>query len=161
MPTVPYPRDTKAARRVYIGLAFDEYTPAVEAQILRDCQAMLSIADANEEVVVACESDKPDRTIEALGMRRVPTIQMAKVWILYRTGENFPETPDWATTEIHRDLYVAKKNPNILREVDEEESTGYYLPPQGRLSPDTLSLERPAPNGYVPTDTNLFFIWGP
>jgi hypothetical protein len=150
MPSVPYATDPQeATKRFYVGLIFDDYTPQVESQIMRDCLQMQQVADRDEEVVVVCDSSKPDRLLESLGMRRVPTAKLAKLWILYKTGEWWPEAPNWTSTEVHRDLYVPKKDPKLLRQVDEAEANGYYLPPQGRLSPDTLSLERPAPNGEL------------
>lgn len=162
MPAVPYSKGTTASKRVYVGLLFDEYSPAVESQVMRDCMVMQGIAGRDEEIVLITESDKLDKMLDSLGLRRIPTGKLAKMWILYRSqSDEWPAVPDWATTEVRRDLYVPKKNPNILRQVSEQESNGYYLPPQGRLSPDTLSLERPAPNGYVPLDTSIFFVWGP
>lgn len=161
MPAVPYPKGTAASHRVYVGVKFDEYTPGVEGQLMRDCMQLQRTAGPDEEVVIVCDSDKVDRTIEALGLRRIPTAKLAKLWILYKTQEFYPEAPSWATTEIQRDMWVRQKDPNILRQVNEEEANGYYLPPQGRLSPDTLSLERPAPNGYIPVDPSLIMVWGP
>jgi hypothetical protein len=160
MPTVPNARGTEAKTRVYIGVIFDEYTPQVESQILRDCMAMQHISDRNEEIVLVTDSDKPDKVLEAIGMRSVPTGRLAKTWIIYKTKEQWPKAPDWATTEIQRDLYMPKKDLRLLQ-VDEAESNGYYLPPQGRLSPDTLSLERPAPNGYIPCDPAMLVVWNP
>lgn len=161
MPSVPYSKGMDALKKVYVGIIFDEYTPPVEAQILRDCMMLQHTASSSEEVVLVTDSNKVDRLLDSIGMRRVPTAKLAKLWILYKTQEYWPEAPEWATTEVQRDMWVAKKDPKILREVDEAESNGYYLPPQGRLSPDTLSLERPAPNGYVPTDPSIFMVYGP
>jgi hypothetical protein len=143
-----------------VGIIFDDYTPQVESQILRDCQALLSVADRDEEIVIVCESDKPQQVLTALGIRQVPTGQLAKTWLLYKTKEFWPDTPEWAVNVIQRDLWQRKKELQLLQ-VDEEEANGYYLPPQGRLSPDTLSLERPAPNGYVPVDPTMIAIWNP
>ena len=159
MPSVPQGRSSED--RVYVGLLFEDYTPSVEGQILRDCLALQQALAPNEELVLVCESNKPDAVLNSLGLRRVPTVQIASIWIIYRTKEQWLAPPENCTTEIKRDLYVQIKNSKILREVDEQESTGYYLPPQGRLSPDTLSLERPAPNGYIPIDPSIFMIWGP
>jgi hypothetical protein len=160
MPTVPYAKGTDATKRVYIGVIWDEYTPQIESQILRDCMAMQHITDRDEELVLVTQSDRPDNVLSALGMRSVPTLKLATTWIVYKVGEQWPKTPEWAKTEIQRDLYQPKKDLKLLQ-VDEEEANGYYLPPQGRLSPDTLSLERPAPNGYIPVDPSLIAIWSP
>jgi len=146
MPTVSYPKGTDAKRRTYIGILFDEYTPQVESQILRDCMAMQHITDRDEEVVLVTDSDKPDRVLEALGMRSVPTLKLAKTWIIYKTKEMWPEAPEWAQTEIQRDLWQSKKEMKLLQ-VDEAEANGYYLPPQGRLSPRLLKDRDPSPKG--------------
>ena len=81
------------------------------------------------------------------------------MWIVYKTEEQWPVEPEWATTVVQRDMWVKPKDPLILREVDGDEANGYYLPPQGRLSPDTISLERPAPNGYIPLDYAAIMVW--
>lgn len=159
MPSVSMPKGPDAIDHKYLGVIFDEYTPQVEAQLLRDCLAAQSVADRNEELVIACESDKADRMLESIGIRRVPLMSKARELLLYKTEEFWPEYPEHIRTVILRDLYVPKKNPNVLLEVDPDQANGYYLPPQGRLSPDTLSLERPAPNGYIPLDPSMIMQW--
>ena len=145
----------------YIGVLLDNYTPQVEGQLTRDVIALLQLAskrNADEEIVIVCESDRPDRLLEALGTRRVPTIQLARTWLVYRTKEEWPEVPDFALTVIQRDLYVRVKR-STLRVNSEQESEGYYLPPQGRPRPDKLNMLRPAPNGYSPVDPALIMLW--
>lgn len=158
MPAVPNQPSGNPRSRVYVGILFDQWTPQVEAQMLKDVQQCRTVADSGEEVVVCCTSDKPDPMLRQLDTRRVPTIQMATFWIVYRTKEDWPASPDWCTTEVHRDLYVPLKRSPLMHP-DENNSNGYYLPPQGRLSPDTLSLDRPAPNGYISVDPSLIMIW--
>lgn len=145
----------------YIGVVFDDYTPQVEGQLTRDVIALTQLAakrNADEEIVIVCESDKPDRLLEALNVRRVPTLQLARTWLVYRTKEDWPEVPDFALTVIQRDMLV-KVRRNTLRVNSEQESDGYYLPPQGRPRPDKISMMRPAPNGYSPVDPALIMLW--
>lgn len=151
---------TQQPKRKYFGAIFDEYTPQVEGQLLRDCIVLMEVARKQryDEVVLVCESDKPDQMLSALGMRRVVISTLANEWLIYRTKEDWPVAPEHATFEVQRDLYVAKKDVK-LTVLDEAQSDGYYLPPQGRLCPDSISLTRPAPNGYIPADPALILIW--
>lgn len=158
MPTVPNQPQGAPASRVYVGLVYDRYTPEVENQILRDVQQMRQVAERDEEVVVVCSDAAPDRMLAQLDTRRVPTLEMATLWIVYRTQEDWPVPPNWCTTEVRRDLYQGVAQVSLMQ-LDEDEVNGYYLPPQGRLSPDTLSLNRPAPNGYIPVNPALVAIW--
>lgn len=145
----------------YIGVKFDEYTPQVEGQLTRELIALQGVAakrHQDEEVVIVCDSDKVDSIISAFGIRRVPTEHLAKTWIIFRTGEEWPVEPEHAVTVIERDLFQAIKEPN-LTQLDEDHTNGYYLPPQGRPAPDTIGVLRPAPNGYSPVDPALILLW--
>jgi hypothetical protein len=111
-----------------------------------------------DELVIVCDSDRADAVLKSIGLRRSNLPSAAKSWILYKTKEEYPEEPEWCTTVTHRDLWQPRKAQN-LTVVDDDQNNGYYLPPQGRIAPDTISLLRPAPNGYVPTDPALVMIW--
>src|ERR1700676_2090375 len=135
----PRPR---GMQKHYFGVVFDAYTPQVEAQLLRDTLALQRVAqNLKRELVIVCESDKPDRMLQAIGCRRVPTTELTKSWIMYKTREEWMEEPVDSETVVPRDLYQPVKQ-NKLRVLDEQHTNGYYLPPQGRLSPDTISLLR-------------------
>lgn len=158
MPTVPNQPQGQPSNRIYVGVVYDRYTPEVENQMLRDVQQMRQVTERGEELVIACSDDAPDRMLAGIDTRRVPTLELASMWVVYRTLKDWPLPPAWCDTEIRRDLFVDVATPHLLQ-VDEEEANGFYLPPQGRLSPDTLSLNRPAPNGYVPVNPQLVAIW--
>ncbi len=158
MPAVPNQPQGQPDRRVYTGILFDDFTPQVESQIMRDVQQLRQVAARSEEIVVCCSSNKPQKMLDQLQVRIVPTLQLATMWIIYRTKEYWPDTPEWCTTEVRRDLYQGNTGPNLMR-TDPDQQNGFYLPPQGRLSPDTLSLERPAPNGYICVDPGLIQVW--
>ena len=143
----------------YMGMFWDEYTPAVEGQMLRDCIVMLDLARHKyNEVVIVCERDEPDRMLAGLGMTRSPRTELARDWICYKVGPDWPSEPENTRLLVQRDLYQPKQADNLMV-LDDQHTNGYYLPPQGRLAPDSISLLRPAPNGYVPTDPALIMLW--
>jgi hypothetical protein len=120
---------TPGRARQYFGVIFDAYTPAVESQMLRDCMALQRVAqNSRRELVIVCESDKPDRMLAAIGCRRVPTATLTTSWIMYKTTESWMAEPENAQTVVPRDLYVPLKQ-GKLRVLDEEHTNGYYLPP--------------------------------
>jgi hypothetical protein len=143
----------------YMGVVYDQYTPAVEGQLLRDCLVLQSVArNKYNEIVIICEDDSPDRMLAALGITRQGDPNLAKDWIMYRTREDWPEEPENTRTLIQRDLYQPIADSNMVV-MEDGHNNGFYLPPQGRLSPDTLSLLRPAPNGYIPIPSALILMW--
>lgn len=157
--SVPQRQLSPGAKRQYVGLIWDEYTPQVEGQLTRDLLALLDTARGLvDEVVVVVDDHRCTRLLDGLGIRSVPTQKLAKMWIVYKTKQEWPEAPDWVDEVVERDLYQAVK-PGNMRVPDDSANNGFYLPPQGRLSPDTISLDRPAPNGYVPTDSAALLIW--
>ena len=88
----PRPR---GMQKHYFGVVFDAYTPQVEAQMLRDTLALQRVSqNLNRELVIVCESDKPDRMLSGLGCRRVPSPDLTKSWIMYKTGEQWMEEPE-------------------------------------------------------------------
>lgn len=156
---IPNDQPVTSPKRKYFGALFEEYTPQVEAQLLRDCIVLMDVArkERYDEVVLVCESDKPDSLLAAIGMRRVMIPTLTTEWLVYRTKQDWPTAPEGTTLEVQRDLYVGVKGPNMM--VPDASSDGYYLPPQGRICPDTISLDRPAPNGFIPIDPALALIW--
>lgn len=147
-------------RRIYCGIVFDEYTPQIENQILRDCLLLQKVADKQkyDELVIVCESARPEAVLRGLGIRRVPLNKLAGSWLVYKTGEYWPEVPGEPKLIYERDMQQKKTKSNLF-DLSDDANIGYYLPPQGRLSPDTISLLRPAPNGYIPADPALLMLW--
>lgn len=143
----------------YFGIVFSEYTPAVEGQLLRDCLQLMDVARHKvNELVMVCPDPAPERMLNALGLTLLSHHEGVRDWVMYRTEKDWPIEPDNARTIVQRDLFMSLKDKNMMV-LDDRQSGGYYLPPQGRLSPDTLSLLRPAPNGYIPTDPALLMLW--
>jgi hypothetical protein len=145
----------------FFGILYDEYTPAVEGQLLRDCLILMNVArNKFRDLIIVCEDSNPDRLLNALGIVREADMSRTKDWISYRTKETWPQEPEGARNIIQRDLYTPEKGANMMV-LDEMHSNGYYLPPQGRLSPDTISLLRPSPNGYayMPVEPMYLMMW--
>jgi hypothetical protein len=127
----------------FFGVIYDEYTPAVEGQMLRDCLIMMNVARHKyRNLIVVCPDPAPERMLNGLGLDRESDPSRTQDWISYRTQE------DWPRNIIQRDLYVPKPSGPQMQ-VNEDGNNGYYLPPQGRLSPDTISLLRPAPKQFL------------
>lgn len=119
----------KNGRRQYFGVVFDAYTPQVESQMMRDVMALQRVAqNSRRELVLVCESDRPDRMLAAIGCRRVPTVELTRSWIMYKTKENWMEEPENSDVVVPRDLYQPVRR-GKLRVLDESHSNGYYLPP--------------------------------
>lgn len=143
----------------YVGLLFDEYTPAVEGSILKDCLALLDFANTNKkELVICCDSARCDILLDSLGIRRIPVLQLAKFWVLYKTVKHYKKAPSWAKEIVRRDLYVQPGRKNLY--VNPPDTNGYYLPEQGRIALETIDLMRPVPNGYSPVPQEIALIWG-
>ena len=123
----PRPR---GMQKHYFGVVFDAYTPQVEAQMLRDTLALQRVSqNLNRELVIVCESDKPDRMLSGLGCRRVPSPDLTKSWIMYKTGEQWMEEPEDSEVIVPRDLYQPVRK-GKLRVLDEAHTNGFYLPPR-------------------------------
>lgn len=143
----------------FFGVIYDEYTPAVEGQMLRDCLIMMNVARHKyRNLIVVCPDPAPERMLNGLGLDRESDPSRTQDWISYRTGEDWPQEPPGARNIIQRDLYVPKPSGPQMQ-VNEDGNNGYYLPPQGRLSPDTISLLRPAPNGFAYAPPEMLLLW--
>lgn len=115
---------------LFMGVQFDRYTPAVEGQITRDCILLLSNARHKyQDMVVVCLTEEPKRAVEALGLTLDTDVSMAKNWIVYKTGEGWPDVPDGTRTVVQRDLYAPTKRPD-MQVLEPGQDTGYYLPPK-------------------------------
>jgi len=144
----------------YFGIIYDRYTPQVEGQILRDCLMLQEVArkTSYDQVTIVCTSDDFDHLLDVLGMERTSDTTKTREWLVYKTGEQWPQPPGDVETVVERDMEQKRKAPN-MQVLDGLHNNGYYLPPQGRLSPDTISLLRPAPNGYAPINTGFFLLF--
>lgn len=119
----------------FFGVLYDEYTPAVENQMLRDCLILINVARHKySNLMIVCPDSAPDRMLAALGLEREPDPTRTNDWISYRTREKWPQTPPGARNIVQRDLYMPKPKGPIMEVV--ENDNGYYLPPKslGRAS---------------------------
>jgi hypothetical protein len=132
----------KKPRVVYMGVQYTKYTPAVEGQMLRDCLTMMAHARHRySEVVIVGLDTQPERMLSGLGLTLLQKPELAKDWIAYRTEEDWPEEQPNTRTLIQRDLFVPTADPKMMV-MDDLKNKGYYLPPQGRLSPDFTTPSR-------------------
>lgn len=139
------------------GIVYDRYTPAVEGQIVRDLILVINKARGEySDVIVVCESDEPRRAVEALGVDLDNTVELAKYWVQYKTGERWPTVPGNASAIVQRDLY---QKPAKVRMDPSGRDKGFFLPEQGKPNNNYLTLNRPAPNGYAPVDPILVSLW--
>lgn len=144
--------------RFHFGLVWDHYSPAVEAQIVRDVIAMQNFGGNRPlELICCCEASNADPVLRSFSIKRIPTTGLATMWIGYSTTlDEEVEFPEHAKVVIKRDLAIQQSEP-YLRDI---ERPGYYLPEPGRIGPDSLSIHKPAPNGYGFVDPAIVLLWG-
>ena len=141
---------------ITVGLIYDAYTPAVEAQIARD---LIAVRDAyprdHFEVKASCSG--PKRLLAALGVDLVIEGKPS-LFVVYKTSEFWPEYPDEEThTVICRDLYVSSVEPSLSQGVQ----PGYHVPnQQGRPIREQNPLNRVAPKGKGVVDPAILLLWG-
>ena len=142
----------------YCGLAWDVYTSAVESQIAKDFIAMTA-ANINCTIIAVTPNNDADRLLRGFGIRRVPLLSLATFFIAYNT-----QSPELASVPEHVRIVIQR---NLFREklentIDFSPKIGYYIPPQGRVSYQTLNVHKPAPNWNKNTilDPAILRLWG-
>ncbi len=138
-----------------VGLWWDDYTPAVEGQVVRDIIALQSQGPQKMQIMAICRDDSADRTLDALGVKRGVTHALASLWIAYKTGPEEVEVPEHAETVIVRDLFVDRKE-NLL---DPTPRPGYFMAPQGRVKGPSSIYTKPMPTHSGPTDPMVILLW--
>lgn len=137
---------------ISIGIKFDSFTSAVEAQITRDILA-LKTKFPRQEIAVVCATMEPKYVLEALDIALFHSGNH-DLQIIYKVSEFWPEYEDVGTV-ILRDLYVD----TVQIVIDSRPYNGYYLPDQSRpTAPRTTRTNGPAGRGYV--DPLILQIWG-
>lgn len=139
---------------VYLGVLAKVYTPQVEGQLTRDVIASTTKLKRGEQLCVCCEHPEAQRMLASLGARYSPILALPTTFLKYRIDEQWPDEPENAQTVIERDLWVKPGEGKLHT----GERPAYYLPPQGRLAPDSIGLKRPAPNGYAPVDPQFVLL---
>lgn len=140
----------------YFGLCWDKYTPAVEGQIARDMIALSSNKRPEVNLIACVIEPDANQLLASMNIKYIPNMVAAKLWILYKaTFDNDVDAPEHATTVIVRELAVKDAKGSLST----DEFNGFYLPEQGRWGPDSISMHRPAPNGYAPPDPQLIMLW--
>lgn len=129
-----------------MGLIWDFYTPQVQAQIIKDLIAIKNQPQCRD-LMVYYEKDEPELAsmLRAIQVNRTPSKVLAGLWVIYQTGVNQLEAPEFAKEVVYRDMQIHGTDPDIL---DTAEQSGFYLAPQGRNISPTLDLNRPMPSWY-------------
>ena len=142
-----------------LGIAWDQYTPAVEAQLARDLIALQSEATTQKtRLVVATESIEADPLLRALRIDRINSMVPASIIRTYKV-HNSPQLNvrnDVDVIECDLSVEMAPKNINPQSEVP------YDLQRGDRAIPNTLDLDSLPPTrrrGQV--DPFFLQIWGP
>lgn len=134
---------------IYVGLVWDAYTPAVEAQITRDLIAL----QQKSEIVVISDSNEVDRALAALGIKHGIGSELVDVWIVYQTTKEKPYV-ETSKPVIDRCLYQER----VENRINPKSDNGYYLHPQGRWSQPRIS-QAPMPNRNGQTDPAVIYLW--
>lgn len=140
----------------YLGILYDKYTPPIESQITKDLIAF-KYYYGNDITVCTKNPNDIARALAALRIKVISDISLPKVFIVYKTGEEFPETPDNCQEIIERDFYVDKANIELT---SDPENDGYFLPEYGKPYISNMSRLHYRPNGYVPIDPSIRLLWG-
>lgn len=140
----------------HVGLKWDVYTPAVEAQIVRDMMALQN--NGTQQIAAIIDDPSPSNMLQALGIKPVLSIHsLATLWILYKTKDDDDglDAPEHADHVIVRDLYT----PLAKGCLDEGPHFGYYLKEQGRQGNGQLPTMRSAPTSVGQTDPAIVYLW--
>lgn len=142
-----------------IGVAWDLYTPAVEAQMAKDLIALKAEATVQRaRLIVATEHVDADHILKALGIERINSMTPASIVRAYKVHSS-PEVDVHHEVEIIEcDLSVQKAQPNLYP----EETPGYELKRGDQPIAPTVDPDKPAPvvrQGQI--DPAKLFIWGP
>lgn len=139
-----------------VGIVWDNYTSAVEAQICRDIIALINQPGQSADTIVVCsEFDRADRLLAALGVRRIPMESLASLWLVYKTMEYPVIAPEHATEVVVRDFW----SPIVDGNIDPEARNGYYLKRGDRPIPNQLNMRKPPPSAYIPIDPALVLLY--
>lgn len=140
----------------YLGVAFDVYNAQVEANLTRDLIQLLP-SIGRSELVVVCATNQIKPTVNALGARYSPAVELANFFLVYQSGESKVALPDNCEDYVERVLV----SPESKVRIDPSSKSGYFLPTPGRMAPSSIYNLRPRPNGYAPVDPALIMLWGP
>jgi len=140
-----------------VGLAFDQYNPAVENAMFRD---LLDLQEqcrkSRSKLQVICTSDAPDRMLQSLGITRLSLTQLATLWILYYVKEEVM-APEHAEKEVIRDL----RQELAVTELNPKNGNLYEFPEMYRENLfNQFDKPPPANNGNIPVDPIVSLLFG-
>lgn len=138
-----------------IQIIYDQYTPAVEAQITRDLIALKSTHPKSEFAVI-CASNDTERLLESFGIPLYPK-GTSHLTLVYKVSDQWPDHPsETEATVVMRDLYVYEDTLTV----DGTPTVGYYMPEQGRSIPNQVDLVKRGPTGPGGVDPAILLLWG-
>lgn len=137
-----------------VGLLWDEWTPQVESQLLRDVMALQDDINIGKRLVVST-GPEADRVLRAVDVPNIgPLSKEATFWRLYQTGESPPEAPEWATDSLVQILYQKVNNQHFLDKRDSE----IFLPNRQRDVNYDPFARRPIHPGVAPESPWLVLL---
>lgn len=139
-----------------LGIAYDEYTPKVQARLYRDLrQVQSNCYNAKCRLAVVGTDDTMDWLLGIMGIPRIRKMKKAVNWLVYYVDE-LPELPKNAKDIIEiripegrtsgRMVTTPLPNPEIPKE-------------PGRDATFVSMIDRPMPNAYTPTAPSPIAIW--
>jgi hypothetical protein len=141
-----------------IGFLWDDYTPQVESQLLKDLMGLQAAIekwpDCKMQVAAGLEAT---RLLAVLGIPTA-TDEQAFTWRTYHTEPHSQVyAPDWAKTVIACDLFV-RNNPD--NRIVRGPHFGHGLRKFGRSNGYDPFRRRPPQTKWATTDPMITLVWG-
>lgn len=134
----------------FLAVAFDKWTPAVQARFFRDVLNVQEWCRKNRrKLIVACNKTDPDFVLDSLGVPIVKDMALAGSWLVYYVQRE-PEVPESAQSVTIVHLPAAHESHDTLQESGIAQNPA-LSPEQGRDATHIDIIDRPSPNPYTPT----------
>ncbi len=148
-----------------VGVVWDNYTPAVEAQLLKDILALQAEATKwpGTELQIACRSSAVDRLLAVLHVIRSSDLSDVNIWRTYQTGADRVHLPEDVTASYEQVsecvLYVPPKpNRNNLQVIKDD--PGYALKQGGRdYGYNPFDKPPPSSDQMYSRDPLVNYVW--
>lgn len=138
----------------FVGIIFDDYTPAVEAQLTRDLISLKYYYQT--DITVCCEMLSYIQNVcLSLGIKCISNIEQATAFIIYQTKEEMI-LPENSGETLIRKLFQEKEETNL---VSNPNNKGYYLKEFGRPYLSDINRLQYRPNGLT-VDPAIKLLWG-
>lgn len=135
----------------FLALAFDQWSPKVQARFFRDMLTLKDWCYKHKRIVtIVCEQAGPEFVLDSMGITRVTDMELAESsWLVYAV-EHEPELPEKATNVT---VIKVPPTPEDQTRLDPDGHVqNQYIPPeQDRMATHIDIIDRPSPNPYTPT----------